>query len=237
METLDVITERGDKSIKDVIKDQLEKLQDPKKRLSRALHYLSTAVVLEEQVGEIAAESWSYIQVNELWTAGGHASLHEFKEYIYFDDILKATVDRSNAVADRKGREILGILQHWHHHPRDALPKELIPPYFSDNLLRNLHRISKLHPCETAIPLLVAAVQERLDKHRANRYIHSAPYLCPTDVLDVISAIEISKDTKQVRLSTQLLLGTRCIKPPNITSDHASPEASKALSKSQTRGM
>jgi len=57
METLDVITQRGDRSIKDVIKDQLEKLQDPKKRLSRALHYLSTAVVLKEQVGEIAAKS------------------------------------------------------------------------------------------------------------------------------------------------------------------------------------
>jgi hypothetical protein len=158
--------------------------------------------VLKEQVGEIAAESWSYIQVNELWTAGGYASLYEFKEYIYFDDILKATVDRSNAVADRKGREILGILQHWHYYPCDALPKELIPPYFSDNLLRNLHRISKLYLCETAIPLLVAAVQERLNKHKANRYIHSALYLCLTDILDAISAIKISKDTKQVRPST-----------------------------------
>ncbi len=93
--TLLQLTERGGKSVKDVIKDQLEKLHDPEKRLSGALHYLSTAVVLEEQVGEIAAESWSYIQVNELWTAGGHASLDAFKECIYFDDILKATVDRS----------------------------------------------------------------------------------------------------------------------------------------------
>jgi hypothetical protein len=80
----------------------------------------------------------------------------------------------------------------------------------------------------------VAAVQERLNKHKANRYIHSAPYLCLTNVLNAISAIEISKDTKQVQPSTQLLLRTRCIKLLNITSNHASPEASKALSKSQT---
>jgi hypothetical protein len=57
IKTLDVITKQGNKSIKDVIKDQLEKLQDPKKQLSSALHYLSTAVVLEEQVSEIAAKS------------------------------------------------------------------------------------------------------------------------------------------------------------------------------------
>jgi hypothetical protein len=61
METLDVIAKGTSQSIKEIIKEQLQKQRDLKKRLSIALHYLSTAVELEEQVGEIAAESWSYI--------------------------------------------------------------------------------------------------------------------------------------------------------------------------------
>jgi hypothetical protein len=39
------------------MKEQLDKQRDPKKRLSTALRYLSTATELEEQVGEITAES------------------------------------------------------------------------------------------------------------------------------------------------------------------------------------
>ena len=108
METLDVIAKGTSQSIKEIMKEQLDKQRDPKKRLSTALRYLSTAAELEEQVGEIAAESWSYIQGNQLWEAGGYASLDALKEDIYFDHILKATIERSNTVADRKGKEILG---------------------------------------------------------------------------------------------------------------------------------
>ena len=46
------------------MKEQLDRQRDPKKRLSIALRYLSTTVELEEQVGEIVVESWSYIQGN-----------------------------------------------------------------------------------------------------------------------------------------------------------------------------
>jgi hypothetical protein len=53
METL----EGTSQSIKEIVKEQLQKQRDPKKRLSAALHYLSTAAELEEQVGEIVAES------------------------------------------------------------------------------------------------------------------------------------------------------------------------------------
>ena len=83
METLDVIAKGTSQSINEIIKEQLQKQRDPKKRLSTALHYLSTAVELEEQVGEIAAESWSYIQGNQLWEAGGYASRDALKEDIY----------------------------------------------------------------------------------------------------------------------------------------------------------
>jgi hypothetical protein len=96
METLDVIAKGTSQSIKEIIKEQLQKQRDPKKRLSTALHYLSTAVELGEQVGEIAAESWSYIQGNQLWEAGGYASLDALKEDIYFDHILKATWRTTN---------------------------------------------------------------------------------------------------------------------------------------------
>ena len=44
-------------------------------------------------MGEIAAESWSYIQGNQLWEAGGYASLDALKEDIYFEHILKTTID------------------------------------------------------------------------------------------------------------------------------------------------
>jgi hypothetical protein len=53
METLEVIAKGTSQSIKETIKEQLQKQRDPKKRLSTVLHYLSTAVELEEQVGEI----------------------------------------------------------------------------------------------------------------------------------------------------------------------------------------
>ena len=96
METLDVIAKGTSQSIKEIIKEQLQKQRDPKKRLSTALDYLSTAVELGEQVGEIAAESWSYIQGNQLWEAGGYASLDALKEDIYFDHILKATWQTTN---------------------------------------------------------------------------------------------------------------------------------------------
>ena len=170
METLDVIAKGTSQSIKEIMKEQLDKQRDPKKRLSTALRYLSTAAELEEQVGEIAAESWSYIQGNQ---------------------------QRSNTVADMKGKEILGILQHWHCHPRDVLPTDLIPPYFSDDLLKNINHMSKLNPWETAIPLLVAIVQKRLKIN-----LLSAPYLSPTDVLNAIKAIKTSKKAKQVPNST-----------------------------------
>jgi len=114
---LDVIAKGTSQSIKEIIKEQLQKQRDPKKRLSTALHYLSTAVELEELVGEIAAESWSYIQGNRPWEAGGYASLDALKEDIYFDHILKATIERSKTVTNKKGKEILGILQHWHCYP------------------------------------------------------------------------------------------------------------------------
>ena len=217
METLNVIAKGTSQSIKEIMKEQLDKQRDPKKRLSMALRYLSTAAELEEQVGEIAAESWSYIQGNQLWEAGGYASLDALKEDIYFDHILKATIERSNTVADRKGKEILGILQHWHCHPRDVLPTDLIPPYFSNDLLKNINRMSKLNPWETAIPLLVAIVQKRLKIN-----LLSAPYLSPTDVLNAIRAIETSKKVKQV---------------PNSTSDPAVLKAGDTLSKGQTLGM
>ena len=66
METLDVIAKGTSQSIKEIMKEQLDEQRDPKKRLSTALRYLSTAAELEEQAGEIAAESWSDIQGNQL---------------------------------------------------------------------------------------------------------------------------------------------------------------------------
>src|SRR5438045_9231377 len=191
MDVLRPIMQAGDRSTREIIVSELGKQQDPAARLQRAMAILDLAQGADELLSEVVVECWDYIESNKLWTAAGHASLDTFKEKINYE-MLQPLIERSKAMIGRKEKEVQGIKQQWDCLPRDALPKDLVPPRLSDHFLRALHRLSKLCSHHHAVSLLHATVQARLLNRATNHYLSHHLYLTLKDVLDSLKKAERS---------------------------------------------
>jgi hypothetical protein len=98
--------------------------------------------------------------------------------------------------------------------PQEGLPADLAPPWYGDNLLRALHRLSLSLPLEAAIPRLRQAVADRLGTPHTLKHAH----LLPADV-------------EKVRKSATLPASTPRAPPPQEKEAVAQPVAAVATAR------
>jgi hypothetical protein len=124
--------------VEDVVWAVLGKIADKEARLAQATLGINEMAEWEEQMGEIAAETWLYIERNRLWMAGGHNSINEFKKAIDHN-VLQATIERNMGIRGRRKAELRGIARQWGEGLDDSIPDDIRPKYLSENALKNLH--------------------------------------------------------------------------------------------------
>jgi hypothetical protein len=197
MDTLPRILQQGTRPVAKVVAEVLENICDPVERLSKAALCVTRALELEEWTGEVAAEAWLYITGKRLWVAGGYGSLDAFKEAIDYDNLIAMPMERNLIVGRRKREEHAGILRNWGRLLDDIIPEAIKPKYLSDNLLKHLHRLSKMCKRDEATAMLRNAVGRRLQERDTRMKLPPTPYLLATDVLRVIDDIETGKRNQQ----------------------------------------
>src|SRR6266480_4571803 len=133
---------------------------------------LQTTINTDEQLAELAAEAWDYIISKQLWKVG-YDSLEAFRADLGFEHTLESLIERHEQTKSRKQIETRGIMKNWNCPPEKALPVDIMPPWMSDDFLRNLRRLSKKCPLDAAIPLLNAAICVRIERPKTSK----EPYL------------------------------------------------------------
>jgi hypothetical protein len=85
---------------------------------------------------------WTYLVQEELWEADS-MTLEEIKASINWSEVCKR-ISAYRETQKRRDRDSKGINTYWGGSYKDLLPQEMLPPYVSANLLRQLHRPSKV---------------------------------------------------------------------------------------------
>ena len=153
-------------------------------QLAQVLALLSKADEAAERIEGLISEVWDYTVNNRLWEAGG-MTLEEVKVRVNWE-ALYDRIRRHGRTKRGLNTSLAGIRQQWGGGPEDAIPGSLLPSQLGVNLLESLHRLSKATSVETARPLLVEAIQWRLNqpgKHKANE-------LQTADVLRALSRVK-----------------------------------------------
>ncbi|KAI9778754.1 MAG: hypothetical protein M1816_003907 [Peltula sp. TS41687] len=207
-------------SVREHICQQMTGLS-PESQLFELLKLLRNVEIIDERLAERISETWDYLVQNRIWAAGNHyESLDALQQDIDFAKTVKPTIERHRRIAGRKKLETQGILNNWHHLPHQVLPRDLIPPWFSDTLLKRLHRLSKICPLENAKFLLAEMVACRHRDQSSN--IAGKPHLIPSDVgrvLDQLGCRSHRRSTNEARAP---------VRAEAVRAEEANPESGSA---------
>ena len=129
-------------------------------QLETVLGLLQVSVDVNEQVIEVVAEAWSYLQGHRLWDVV-HTSLSAFQDEIEFAEGVQPMLERHKAVLARMQTACKGIRERWGGWAPDLLA-DLAPPRFTRHVLEMLHRLSKASLLEDAMDVLRRLVNARL---------------------------------------------------------------------------
>ena len=184
-------------SLRQLLEAQLRGL-DRAEQLSQVLGLLHQVQSREEQTLELVAEAWEYLKVHRLWSSSDeYDSLDCLQQRLDPDRRWQEMVDRHTQISQRKQAETTAIMTQWGTTPQKGLPADLAPPWYGDNLLRALHRLSIVLPLPVAIARLRQAVANRL----GTAYALKHQYLLPSDVEKVRRSATLAEPSSRRTLA------------------------------------
>ncbi|KAH0545339.1 hypothetical protein FGG08_000638 [Glutinoglossum americanum] len=177
------------KSIAEKIHGQLDGLDSKQKRLIEVLRILDAAGEVDEQTLEAVNATWGYLITNRLWESQ-YQSLESLKDEIDYEQTVKVFLEKHELLTSRKQADARKIQICWGQPPHKALPDRIRPPKFSQNLLQQLLRLSKICPLNEAVVLLQSEIDRRILKAGCSGRDRSKPYVLRGDVLSVLHLLK-----------------------------------------------